>query len=121
VFGHVSDHEAAFLDSCDEFENYVTKKLLAIHPDGFVTGVLFKCWPCLDAVREVFSNAPKNHVDLLPSDVGMGPYDQSYRRQSGLDRMNFRYGGFGQVHLLLKSWQIGVPRVEKVGLPPLAN
>ena len=35
----------------------------------------------LDAVREVFSSAPKNHVDLLPSDVGMGPYDQAYKRQ----------------------------------------
>ncbi len=35
----------------------------------------------LDAVREVFSDAPKNHVDLLPSDVGMGPYDQAYKRQ----------------------------------------
>jgi sugar phosphate isomerase/epimerase len=35
----------------------------------------------LDAVREVFSNAPKKHVDLLPGDVGMGPYDQAYNRQ----------------------------------------
>ncbi|MGD0041516.1 MAG: glycoside hydrolase family 99-like domain-containing protein, partial [Isosphaeraceae bacterium] len=37
----------------------------------------------LDAVREVFSDAPKDHVDLLPRDVGMGPYDQAYRRQGG--------------------------------------
>ncbi|MGA2618096.1 MAG: glycoside hydrolase family 99-like domain-containing protein, partial [Thermoguttaceae bacterium] len=35
----------------------------------------------LDAVREVFSDAPKDHVDLLPRDVGMGPYDQAYKRQ----------------------------------------
>ena len=35
----------------------------------------------LDAVREVFSDAPKNHVDLLPSDVGLGPYDQAYKRK----------------------------------------
>jgi hypothetical protein len=34
----------------------------------------------LDAVREVFSDAPKEHVDLLPKDVGMGPYDRAYRR-----------------------------------------
>lgn len=33
----------------------------------------------LDAVREVFSDAPKDHVDLLPSDLGMGPYDQAYK------------------------------------------
>ena len=33
----------------------------------------------LDAVREVFSDAPKDHVDLLPKDVGMGPYDRAYK------------------------------------------
>jgi hypothetical protein len=36
----------------------------------------------LDAVREVFSDAPKNHVDLVPADVGMGPYDKAYKRQA---------------------------------------
>jgi hypothetical protein len=34
----------------------------------------------LDAVREVFSNVSRNHVDLLPSDVGLGPYDQAYKQ-----------------------------------------
>jgi uncharacterized protein len=34
----------------------------------------------LDAVREVFSDSPKKHVDLLPGDVGMGPYDRAYKR-----------------------------------------
>jgi len=34
----------------------------------------------LDAVREVFSTAPKDHVDLLPQDLGLGPYDEAYRR-----------------------------------------
>jgi hypothetical protein len=29
----------------------------------------------LDAVRKVFANAPPEHVDLLPEDVGLGPYD----------------------------------------------
>jgi hypothetical protein len=37
----------------------------------------------LDAVREVFSDAPRNHVDLLPRDVGMGPYDRAYKRPVG--------------------------------------
>ena len=40
----------------------------------------------LDAVREVFSNAPKEHVDLLPQDVGMGPYDQEYKKRMGEKR-----------------------------------
>jgi hypothetical protein len=37
----------------------------------------------LDAVREVFSDAPRNHADLLPRDVGMGPYDRAYKRPVG--------------------------------------
>lgn len=34
----------------------------------------------LDAVRAVFSDAPPAHTDLLPAQIGMGPYDQAYRR-----------------------------------------
>jgi hypothetical protein len=34
----------------------------------------------LDAVREVFSDAPTEHVDLVPDDIGMGPYDRAYKR-----------------------------------------
>ena len=37
----------------------------------------------LDAVRNVFSDAPKQHVDLLPEDLGMGPYDKAYKAQQG--------------------------------------
>jgi hypothetical protein len=41
--------------------------------------------------------------------------------QGRLDRIDFRYGGFGRVHLLLQSRQILVPRVEKMGFPGTAN
>lgn len=34
----------------------------------------------LDAVREIFSDAPKTHVDLLPADLGLGPYDEAFQR-----------------------------------------
>lgn len=34
----------------------------------------------LDAVRSVFSDAPETHVDLVPEDVGLGPYEEGYRR-----------------------------------------
>jgi len=34
----------------------------------------------LDAVRDVFSSAPKEHTDLLPEQIGMGPYDRAYKR-----------------------------------------
>lgn len=33
----------------------------------------------LDAVRRVFSNAPEKHTDLIPMDVGLGPYDKAYK------------------------------------------
>ena len=32
----------------------------------------------LDAVRKVFSDAPEAHVDLIPEDIGMGPYDTAH-------------------------------------------
>lgn len=33
----------------------------------------------LDAVRDVFGDGPKEHKDLLPADLGMGPYDTAYQ------------------------------------------
>jgi len=36
----------------------------------------------LDAVRKVFSTAQEPHVDLIPEDIGLGPYDTAYRRQA---------------------------------------
>ncbi|MBI3921469.1 MAG: glycoside hydrolase family 99-like domain-containing protein [Armatimonadetes bacterium] len=33
----------------------------------------------LDVIREVFTEAPKPHVDFAPEDVGLGPYDSWYR------------------------------------------
>jgi hypothetical protein len=32
----------------------------------------------LDAVRKVFSDAPEKHVDMIPEDIGFGPYDSAY-------------------------------------------
>jgi hypothetical protein len=34
----------------------------------------------LDAVRKILSSAPAAHQDLIPEDVGMGPYDNAYRQ-----------------------------------------
>ena len=33
----------------------------------------------LDAVRKVFSDAPEPHKDLVPEDIGLGPYDAAYK------------------------------------------
>ena len=33
----------------------------------------------LDAIREVFTDAPAEHEDLTPEDVGLGPYDNLYK------------------------------------------
>jgi len=32
----------------------------------------------LDAVRKVFADAPGPHVDLIPEDIGLGPYDTAF-------------------------------------------
>jgi hypothetical protein len=48
----------------------------------------------LDAVRRVFSNAPDEHEDLIPEDIGMGPYDRAMRehfeRESRIRRLMTR-------------------------------
>ena len=36
----------------------------------------------LDAVRRVFSDAPEAHTDLIPEDIGMGPYDTAYKQHT---------------------------------------
>jgi hypothetical protein len=33
----------------------------------------------LDAIRRVFSDAPEKHEDLIPEDIGMGPYNMDMR------------------------------------------
>ena len=33
----------------------------------------------LDAIRKVFSDSPSKHTDLIPEDIGLGPYESSYR------------------------------------------
>jgi hypothetical protein len=35
----------------------------------------------LDAVRKIFSNAREPHVDLIPEDIGLGPYDAAHRQR----------------------------------------
>jgi hypothetical protein len=34
----------------------------------------------LDAVRNAFTDAPEQHVDLVPDDVGLGPYDSLFKK-----------------------------------------
>lgn len=33
----------------------------------------------LEAIREVFTDAPEAHVDILPEEVGLGPYDAPHK------------------------------------------
>ena len=45
---------------------------------------LLPCTECgfgyLDAIRKVFTNASENYVDIIPEDIGMGPYENVYRK-----------------------------------------
>lgn len=34
----------------------------------------------LDVIRDVFADGPKEHTDIAPEDVGLGPYDSWYRK-----------------------------------------
>lgn len=51
----------------------------------------------LDAVRAAFSEAPAEHLDLMPGDLGLGPYDMLYAAKKAGDtetqRSVFREGG----------------------------
>jgi len=40
----------------------------------------------VDAVREVFSDGAGTHADLIPEDLGMGPYDVAYRKHVAMER-----------------------------------
>jgi len=44
----------------------------------------------LDAVRNVFSTAPREHQDLIPEDIGMGPYDTAIRGHFERERQHRR-------------------------------
>jgi hypothetical protein len=35
--------------------------------------------PYLDAVRKVFSDAPDEHEDMIPEDIGFEPYDSAFK------------------------------------------
>ena len=37
----------------------------------------------LDVLRDVFTNAPRTHTDLIPEDVGLGPYETAYEAWIG--------------------------------------
>ena len=40
----------------------------------------------VDAVRNVLCDAPEPHTDLIPEDIGMGPYDTAYQEYAKRDR-----------------------------------
>lgn len=39
----------------------------------------------LDAIRDVFATTPGAHEDLIPEDIGLGPYDTAYRARAQRD------------------------------------
>jgi hypothetical protein len=38
----------------------------------------------LDAVRSAFTNAPQPHIDPIPQDLGLGPYDKAWSKQQAI-------------------------------------
>lgn len=74
------------------------KKVLDANPgSGPEKTIIFCCWnefgeghyieptrgygfSYLDAIRDVFAEGSKEHLDIAPEDVGLGPYDSWYRQ-----------------------------------------
>ncbi len=58
----------------------------------------------LDVIRDVFTDAPKEHTDIAPEDVGLGPYDSWYQQakaaglQADVSRLSAWTGD------LLRTW-----------------
>ncbi|MGQ9732111.1 MAG: LamG-like jellyroll fold domain-containing protein [Candidatus Zipacnadales bacterium] len=44
----------------------------------------------LDAVRSVFTDAPEEHLDLVPEDIGRGPYETLYQGRPRIDLTRVR-------------------------------
>lgn len=44
----------------------------------------------LDAVRNVFVDGPREHLDLVPEDVGLGPYDSLFRATVAHEEMRVK-------------------------------
>jgi hypothetical protein len=69
----------------------------------------------LDAVRAVFGIGSGAHTDILPEDIGMGPYDTAYRaysvRNAALRRMATRRPPAGEVSEpgLIARWTFDEP------------
>jgi hypothetical protein len=83
-----------FKKSCEEMkkkmdalpENHVGRRLLLIDnwnewgEGHYIVPHRQYGFGYLDAIREVFTDAPAKHDDVVPEDVGRGPYDTLYRK-----------------------------------------
>jgi len=81
----------------------------------------------LDAVRRVFSDAPEAHEDVVPREIGLGPYDRWYREEE-LRREELRKrtsqpankeGGEGQS--LIGWWAFDEEEDEEIALDYTGN
>jgi len=76
----------------------------------------------LDAVREVFSDETAEHFDLIPEDIGLGPYDTAYRthveKEDALRQQGSRKASKGNVreHGLIAWWAFDEEESKEVTL-----
>ncbi len=70
----------------------------------------------LDAVRRVFSDAPEAHEDLIPEDIGMGPYDlpkSLFENKTAWVYGNTDYDNWKRIFSSPQDWR------EQMGVSPL--
>lgn len=67
----------------------------------------------LDTIRDVFTKAPKEHTDVCPEDVGLGPYDSWYQaaKQAGLEHTTQQSSWAGK-ELAQWSGMMGISKAE---------
>lgn len=70
----------------------------------------------LDVIREVFTDAPKQHTDIGPEDVGLGPYDSWYQQAKAAGAQADVSRLFSWTGDLLRTWNafMGCEQAEVV-------
>jgi hypothetical protein len=62
----------------------------------------------LDVIRDVFCRKPKEHTDLAPEDVGLGPYDSWYQRSHAGPREEVTKPGWSGEELAAWTGLMGI-------------
>lgn len=69
----------------------------------------------LDVIREIFGEGPKEHVDIGPEDVGLGPYDSWYQKTRLKSQGAVKHSSWSGEDLAAWSGLMGIQGLEMKG------